>query len=306
MKKRFTPMLLAVIMVFSLASATVLAAGIDNTSLTVRAMNLSDSTAFVNTNDLSDIAPNRGLVNTIVTDEMLLSLSLDDYESCYENLLNYVNEHPNCTQAELDTLANRFYVDAYNKHGGKGSVSLNSFYDDLLLSSGAMNTEELALAKKYPSDLAAVYSSALIANNQAKSRYYSGAYLGNQDAFRHAAWNALIICRFYALQKGDFNWCLMRTKLWTDAHENGEVDPYLSASQNAADKSMDLLNNAAGRAAAETTYTNETLALNLVQEFVDKGYCKRLKTDAQMEYDYYKMRNISTWTLRATNTVGKR
>lgn len=169
-----------------------------------------------------------------------------------------------------------------------------------------MNPDELALSKKYPSDLAAVYSSSQIANNQAGSRYYSGAYLGNQDAFRHASWNALLICRFYALGKGDFNWCLTRTREWTTAHETGaSVDYSLSAAQRQADYDMDILNNAAGRAAAETTYTSEALALQNVQYYVDNGFCKRIKTDAQMTYDYSQMKAIPTWTLRTTNTVGK-
>ena len=71
----------------------------------------------------------------------------------------------------------------------------------------------------------------------------------------------MIICRFYALGKGDFNLCLQRAKLWTDAHENGSYDNSLSPHQNEMDKSMDLLNNAVGRAAAETTYTSESAAL---------------------------------------------
>ncbi|MGL5254205.1 MAG: DUF6973 domain-containing protein [Brevinema sp.] len=239
-----------------------------------------------------------------LTDEVLQSMTPDDFNDCYNYLLEYKQSNPNCTNEELDSIASDFYIAAYNEHGR--TPTTRSWYDDLLMSAGNMNPDELALSKKYPSDLAAVYSSSQIANNEAESRYNQGAYLGNQDAFRHAAWNALLICRFYALQKGDFNWCLTRTREWTTAHETGApYDGNLTSTQRQADYDMDILNNAAGRAAAETTYTSEYLALKEVQKYVDNGWCKRIKTDSQMTYDYSTMLNY-TWTLRPTNTVGKR
>ena len=236
--------------------------------------------------------------NHVLTDIVRCSI-----RACLKNAF-YKKNNPNCTNEDLDRLATEFYIEAYNAHGH--TPVPNSWYDDLLISASGMNPDELALSKKYPSDLAAVYSSAKIANNKASSRYNQGAYLGNQDAFRHAAWNALLICRFYALQKGDFAWCLTRTREWTTAHETGAPDDAnLTAAQKKADYDMDILNNAAGRAAAETTYTSEALALEKVQYYVDNGFCKRIKTDAQMTYTYEQMLN-DTWTLRPTNTVGKR
>lgn len=241
-----------------------------------------------------------------LTDEILLAMTVEDHERCYEYLLNYKEENPNISNAELDKIATDFYIQTYEN---KGNVPQpNSWYDDLLMDATGMNPDELALAKKYPSDLAAVYTSSQIANNEAESRYDEGLYLGNGDAFRHAAWNALLICRFYALGKGDFDWCLTRTREWTTAHETGATpDMNLTASQREADHDMDILNNAAGRAAAETTYTSEAAALNKVQDYVDDGFCKRIMTDAQIRagYEYAEMLQVSSWTLRATNTLGK-
>lgn len=237
-----------------------------------------------------------------VSEEVILGLSLDDYEKCYQKLVEYKSNNPNSSNKEMDKYSSVLLNQAYKEK----EAPLKGYYDDLVASTTGMTQAELKLAKQYPSDLIVVYSSSNIANNQAKARYNSGAYLGNQDAFRHAAWNAVILCRFYALNYGDFEACRVRTKLWTDAHENGAYDPALSASQNSADKNMDLINNAAGRAAAESTYTSYTQALTKVQEYVDNGNCFRIKTDAQMTYSYDQMKAIPNWELRRTNTVGKK
>ena len=241
-----------------------------------------------------------------LSDEVLLSLSLQDFSDCYDYLLQYKEQNPLCTSETLDELASNFYVQRYLSKASTPSPQQDEWYDDYIMEIGNLNPDELALAKKYPSDLAAVGSSKEIATNEADSRDWGGAYLGNKDAFRHAAWNALIICRFYALQKGDFDWCLERTRLWTTAHETGASRPSdQSAAQFSVDQEMDMLNNAAGRAAAETTYTSEYLALQKVQQYVDNGWCKRIKTDAQTGYSRAQMLAIPTWTLRSTNTAGK-
>lgn len=241
-----------------------------------------------------------------LTDEILLAMTVVDHERCYEYLLNLKKENPNISNSELDKIATDFYIRTYENK--ENVPQPNSWYDNLLMDAANMNPDELALAKKYPSDLAAVYTSSQIANNEAGSRYNEGLYLGNGDAFRHASWNALLICRFYALGKGDFDWCSARTREWTTAHETGADPDYdLTASQREADHNMDLLNNAAGRAAAETTYTSEAVALNKVQAYVDDGFCKRIMTDAQIRagYGYTEMLQVSSWTLIATNTIGK-
>lgn len=240
-----------------------------------------------------------------LTDDVIRSLSDKDFSDCYDYLLKYKQNNPSCTDDELDALATNFYIEAYQSKGST-PAPIDSFYDDLIISASGMNPEELALSKKYPSDLAAVYSASGIAQNEAEKRYWGGAFLGNKDAFRHTSWNALIICRFYALGKGDYNWCSERTRLWTTAHETGSKKQNgQSDAQFAVDKQMDLLNNAAGRAAAETTYTSEGLALQKVQQYVDSGLCKRIKTDAQTSYQPAQMFAIPTWTLRQTNTAGK-
>lgn len=238
----------------------------------------------------------------VLTDEVLLSLTDEDFSDCFDYLLQYASQNQSCTSETLDNLALEFYAQRYREKVDTPSPQ-DSFYDDW----SSLNSEELALGKKYPSDLAAVASAKDIATSESERRYWGGAYLGNKDAFRHASWNALMICRFYELQKVDFNVCLERARLWSTAHESGATRPSdQSASQFSVDQEMDLLNNAAGRAAAETTYTNETLALQEVQRYVDNGWCKRIKTDAQTSYLRDQMLAISTWTLRASNTAGKR
>ena len=243
---------------------------------------------------------------TELTDAVLLTLSAEDHENCYTYLLQYKEDNPDCSNEELDAVAEEFYISVYNE---KASIAApNSWYDDLIPGWSSLNEEERELGRQYPSDLAALYTSSGIANTETESRYTAGFYLGNADAFRHAAWNALLICRFYALGKGDYEWCRARAQEWTTAHESGaEVDTNLSAAQREADHDMDLMNNAVGRMAAETTYTSEAAALRQVQEYVDDGYCKRIMTDAQIraDYEYEDMIAVSTWTIRTTNTVGK-
>lgn len=241
-----------------------------------------------------------------LTNDVILSMTADDYATCYRILLNCKKSQVNLSNDELDEIATEFYIATYK--GRQGSLQVTSWYDNLLMNETGINSDELALAKMYPSDLAAVYTASSIANTETTSRYNKGLYLGNADAFRHAAWSALLVCRFYALGKGNFAWCSSRANEWTTAHETGAtVDSSLSSSQRAADHEMDILNNAAGRAAAETTYTSESLALSKVQNYVDNGFCKRIMTNAQMNanYGYADMKNVSSWTLKATNTVGK-
>lgn len=249
---------------------------------------------------------NRGEVQTKLTDEIILSLTEDDLDNIYNILVDYKENNPDVTEEELDKIATEFYIETYNKK--QIDIKPLGYYDDLLESSTGMNSQEVALSKQYPSDLPAVYTSSKMANNEAGSRYSSGAYLGNQDAFRHTAWNALLVQRFYRLGKGSVSQVIAKTKMWTDAHENGATKPDgLSSSQFAEDKRMDLLNNAAGRVIGETYYdSSEASILTRVQYYVDNGWCQRIKTDSQMGYSFDQMKAISTWTLRSTNTVRKK
>lgn len=241
----------------------------------------------------------------LLSEDIILSLTLQDHEACYDYLLQYKEDNPAATSAELDAVAADFYAELYEEKASSPAPA-DSWYDELLHNQFGMNDDEIELASQYPSDLAAIYTSSNIAQNEADDRYWAGAYLGNKDAFRHAAWNALIICRFYALGKGNFEWCLERTRIWTTAHETGAEKPAgISTAQFNVEKEMDILNNAAGRAAAEDTYTSEYLALEEVQYYVDNGFCKRIKTDAQITYELEQMALISPWTLRSTNTAGK-
>ena len=69
---------------------------------------------------------------------------------------------------------------------------------------------------------------------------------------------------------------------------------------------MDLFNNSVGRGIGEANYNKaDSVVLDKVQFYVDNGSCKRVKTDAQIEYTLEQMAAISNWSLRATNTCGK-
>ena len=236
-------------------------------------------------------------------DEIFSAMTFSDHDTCYNYLVEYKRNNSSCTNEELDDVAKAFYVQLYLEK--KQTPAQTGLYDDLM-NRYEMNPDESALASQYPSDVAAVYSSANLAKKEAGYRYNEGAYLGNQDAFRHAAWNALLVCRFYELQKGDVNWCIDRTATWTTAHETGEIaSPGMSYEQEQADHEMDYYNNRVGRAAAEYNYDSETAALNEVEYSVDNGLCRRIKTDSQMTYSQSQMLEIPNWILRPTNTVGK-
>ena len=55
-----------------------------------------------------------------------------------------------------------------------------------------LNPKERALVKRHPFMAAIVYNCSKIANNRARAIYSTGAHNGNQDAFRHSYWNALL------------------------------------------------------------------------------------------------------------------
>lgn len=248
------------------------------------------------------------LAQTELTDEIILSLTEDDLDNLYNILVDYKENNPDATEQNLDQIATEFYIESYDKNKNENTVNPLGFYDDLIENATGMNSQEVALAKKYPSDLAAVYSSSKMANAESNRRYNSGAYLGNQDAFRHTAWNALLMQRFYVLGKGNVSEVMARTKLWTDAHEYGTPKPSeMSSSQFSQDQTMDLLNNAAGRVIGESYYnSSETSILQRVQYYVDNGWCKKAKTNSQMNYSFYEMIAIPTWNLSTTNTTGKK
>lgn len=264
----------------------------------------TSSTSFAEKNSSEKIKIEK--VQTELTDEIILSLTGDDLETLYNLLVTYKEGNPNIKENELDDIARQYYIDTYNN--SINEIKPFGYYDSLLESSTGMNSQEVALAQQYPSDLPAVYSSSKMANSEASNRYFSGAYLGNQDAFRHTAWNALLVQRFYRLGKGTVTLVMARTKMWTDAHEYGTPnDSGLSTSQFSQDRSMDLLNNAAGRLIGETYYnSSEYSILQRAQYYIDNGFCQKIKADNQMDYTFSQMKAISTWTLKGTNTVGKK
>lgn len=241
-----------------------------------------------------------------LTDEILLSYTEEDFANLYDILINFKDSNPGATEDELDEIATDFYIEAYNDK--LNTINPSGYYDELLEDATGMNSQELALAKSYPSDLPAVYLTSKLANAEATRRYNSGAFLGNQDAFRHASWNALLVQRFYRLGKGTVTEVTAKTKMWTDAHENGAKNSGgLSTSQFSQDKTMDLLNNAAGRELTQTYYdSSEYLIFERVQYYVDNGLCKKIKTDKQMGYSFEQMKAIPTWNLYASNTTGKK
>lgn len=242
-------------------------------------------------------------MSTSLTDEVVDVLTDVDFNACYEELLKYKDENPDCTDSELDNVAVEYYTFLC-----EGKSAPASFGDYLPGGYKDLNSEEKALVKKYPSDAAAVYSSASYAERQAEKRYFAGKFIGNWDAFRHTAWSGLLVCRFYALGKGDYSWCANRAELWLTAHETGADEPNdgRSPAQFRAECEMDLFNNRVGRTLTSNTYTSEVETLEKAQRYVDNGNCRRIRTDEQRDFYDREMYDIPNWVLRPTNTSGKR
>ena len=248
-----------------------------------------------------------------LTDEVLSYITEDEFADL-DNIFTELLKEGSLTQDEMDKYAVDYYYKCYNKRISeiKGKeISTKGIGDYLANSYNKLNDAEKALAKKYPSDLAAYYSCSKIATNSTNDRYSSGKYLGNGDAYRHALWNALLICRFYELGKGNADFCTERTKLWTTAHEEIKYADRsyedMSKQQFEKDKEMDLFNNKIGRVVGRAYYNNQAKAKQKIGERVDSGDMKKIKKNTQMNWSAEKMINeVSTWTLRATTTKGKK
>lgn len=222
----------------------------------------------------------------------------------YEYLVEYKQIYPTITTAELDMVATAKLVELAQETEND-IMQPYGYKDDLVEAYNNLNTQELVLAAAYPTEASAIYYASKIANSESRSRYWAGNYLGNGDAFRHTAWNALSVRTLYNIGIGDLDTCISKTKAWTDAHEYGATEEAtLSASQRNVDTNMDLSNNSTGRTIGRL-YSTEAQILERTQYYVDNGYCKRIKTDAQIEYELDEMAAIPNWSLRATNTVGK-
>lgn len=240
--------------------------------------------------------------SSILTSEIAATLTVDNFAECYEYLVEYSATHPNVSVEELDVVATGMLAEL-----AKNNIETYGYNDDLVEAYNKLNKEELVLAMAYPTEASAIYHASKTANTATNSRYSAGKYLGNGDAFRHTAWNALAVGDLYGINIGDVNTCISKTKVWTDAHEHGAAaEPSLSSAQRSVDTNMDLFNNSVGRGIGEANYNKaDSVVLDKVQFYVDNGSCKRVKTDAQIEYTLEQMAAISNWSLRATNTCGK-
>lgn len=55
-----------------------------------------------------------------ISSKILLAMTAEDHERCYEYLLDYKEENPNISNIELDKVATEFYIQIYEN---KGSVT---------------------------------------------------------------------------------------------------------------------------------------------------------------------------------------
>ena len=55
-----------------------------------------------------------------ISSKILLAMTAEDHERCYEYLLDYKEENPNISNIELDKVATEFYIQMYEN---KGSVT---------------------------------------------------------------------------------------------------------------------------------------------------------------------------------------
>lgn len=78
----------------------------------------------------------------VLTDEVLLSLTDEDFSDCFDYLLQYASQNQSCTSETLDNLALEFYAQRYREKVDTPSPQ-DSFYDDW----SSLNSEELALGK---------------------------------------------------------------------------------------------------------------------------------------------------------------
>lgn len=91
------------------------------------------------------------------------------------------------------------------------------------------------------------------ARSVAPSTFRDGAWLGRQDAFRHAYWNALMVAEI------DSSWA----SKWATAHE--------SETPTGNDKSMDLKNNSTGRNLSSSGAARSVLASRVKSKILSGG-----------------------------------
>lgn len=182
-----------------------------------------------------------------MTDEILDSLTMDDYADAYDDLEGVIYSQ-DLTEDEKNQLAVEKYTEIYyQKLITPAPFSYD--YDILPDPDKFLNDKEKAMAKENPLQASTVYNCARIATNKTRSLYNTGNYggtgndggehNGNADAFRHMMWSALLTKEFSVFGT-DFANGRTVAKKWTDAHEGTPGNP-------AIEKEMDLKNNTIGR-----------------------------------------------------------
>jgi len=101
---------------------------------------------------------------------------------------------------------------------------------------------EWSMARKWGMYVAAIcFSSAWLAESY-RAKYYLGkpTSAGNDNAFKHALWNALMVVRLWWATPYNAWGCRIIAKDFADAHEDWRTNPFW-------ERTMDLANNRTGR-----------------------------------------------------------
>jgi len=172
-----------------------------------------------------------------------------------------------------------------------------------------LNKKEKALALEHPREFSVYVACGREAVRMTSERYKNGRDLGNGDAFRHAVWNALLVCRFFAMGKGTPDQCQELARKWTSAHEVPfEERKYeeMSLDQFMTDKEMDLINNRLGRILGRIYIDDEDRAIEAIGRKIDSGEFVKIKEDRQMSWRVRRLiEEIPEWTLKKTSIKGK-
>lgn len=160
------------------------------------------------------------------------------------------------TPEELEVLKKSF---AKSLSGFEGKPKIGLEYLDM----PGLTDKENELLKSNPSHALKAKTAADAAESITTNRYGNG-YNDWRDAFRHCTWNGIM-----SRDIGQ-SWA----KIFGDAHEDWPGNP-------AAEKDMDLYNNAKGRTTSFLgDSSNNTTIANKCKALVDSGQLKRLSPSA--------------------------
>lgn len=232
-------------------------------------------TSSANANDIvmSTIVTNDTKQEATAFDDITEYLTYDDFSQAYETVINQ-DDFDSLDMDELDNRVREVLVEIYQDKITYSHYLPDDYYK--------LNPKERALVKKHPFMAAIVYNCSKIANNRAREIYSTGAHNGNQDAFRHSYWNALLASNLAIVYNGggeitlNLNQGLGFAEQFATAHEYG-VDKALEVE-------MDLYNNRQGRIVYRDYFNPSRVPSNSdlsdwVESRVDRGVMKRILND---------------------------